>query len=105
MANFRKLSRYTGGLVTKNRSDEDFLILRRPLNIEQSDGDVFVVVDKELESRPDLVSTRAYGIPDLWWAVYEFNDIRDPLFQLKAGQILRIPDLDKILIAIENLET
>lgn len=105
MANFKGLSRYSGGLITKNRSDKDFLILRRPLNLNEEDGDVYVTVTQELEKRPDLVAEKAYGNPDLWWVIYEFNGIRDPLFNLKQGMILRIPALERVLLAIEELET
>lgn len=104
MANFKKNSRYTGGKVDKNRSGQDFLILRRPLNLERSDGDVFVVVTQEDEKRPDLVSQKAYGIPDLWWVIYEFNEIKDPFFDLKMGTELRVPELERVLDAIEELK-
>lgn len=103
MANFKNLSRYTGGQVTKNRSDKDFLILRRPLNLKEDEGDVFVQVTQELEKRPDLVASKAYGNPDLWWVIYEFNNIRDPFFDLKAGMLLRIPALERVLTAIDQL--
>jgi len=105
VANFKELSRYTGGIVTKNRTLEDFLILRRPLNLQEDEGDIFITVDQELQKRPDLVSFKAYGIRDLWWVIYEFNGIRDPLFGLNIGQILRVPELDRILAAISELET
>lgn len=104
MANFKRNSRYTGGKVTKNRSDQDFLILRRPLNLEQADGDVFITITQEDEKRPDLVAQKAYGNPDLWWVIYEFNGIRDPFFDLKMGSELRIPELERVLDAIEELK-
>lgn len=104
MANFKRNSRYTGGTVTKNRSGQDFLILRRPLQLEPADGDVFVTVTKEDEKRPDLVSQKSYGRPDLWWAIYEFNGIRDPFFELRAGMQLRIPEIERVLLAIQDLE-
>jgi hypothetical protein len=105
MANFRPLSRYTGGIVIKNRSDKDFLILRRPLELEEDSGDIFITISKELENRIDLVSSKAYDTPELWWVIAEFNNITDPLFGLSAGQILRIPDIERVLQAIANLET
>lgn len=105
MANFKNLSRYTNGQVTKNRALKDFLILRRPLNLAEDDGDVFVLVTQELEKRPDLVAAKAYDNPDLWWVIYEFNGIRDPLFDLKQGMLLRIPALDRVLEAIDALGT
>ena len=104
MANFRKLSRYTGGQLSNNRSDREFLVLRRPLQLQPSDNDVFVQITQEFLSRPDLMSYKAYGTPDLWWVIYEFNGIKDPLFELKLGTILRIPEKERVLEAIENLE-
>lgn len=104
MANFKKNTRYTGGLISKNRSNQDFLILRKPLQLLESDGDIFITVTQEYEKRPDLVSSQVYGDPDLWWVIYEFNGIRDPFFDLKAGQLLRIPQLERVLLAIAALE-
>jgi len=104
MANFKRLTRYTGGELSTNRSGKEFLILRRPLGLVESDGDTFVQITQEYLNRPDLISDKAYGTPDLWWVIYEFNGIRDPLFELKIGTILRIPEKEKVLSAIENLE-
>ncbi len=103
MANFKGLSRYTGGQVTKNRSGKDVLILRRPLNLTEDDGDVFVQVTQDMEKRPDLVAAKAYNNSDLWWVIYEFNNIRDPFFGLKAGMLIRIPALERVLAAIDAL--
>lgn len=103
MANFKTLSRYTGGQVTKNRVGKDFLILRSSLNLKEDAGDVFVQVTQELEKRPDLVASKAYGNPDLWWVIYDFNNIRDPFFDLKSGMLLRIPALERVLLAIDQL--
>lgn len=104
MANFRRLSRYTGGTLSENKEGNQFLILRRTLELKPSDGDTFITINKHLERRPDLISAKAYGLPDLWWVIYEFNEIRDPYTQLKQGQILRIPELQRVISAIEQLE-
>lgn len=104
MANFRELSRYTGGLVTKNRADEDFLILRQSLELEKDDGDIVVTLTQEFLQRPDLLSSQYYGTPDLWWVILEFNGISDPLFGLKLGQVIRIPAFERVQAAIDNLD-
>ena len=104
MANFKRFSRYTNSVATKNRSEEDFLILRKPLNLIEDDGDIFVEMTQELLNRPDLISYKAYGSPDFWWVIYEFNEIRDPLFDLRMGMLIRLPELDRVLSAIDNLE-
>lgn len=103
MANFKQNTRYTNGSITKNRSNEDFLILRRSLELEPGDSDQFVTVPQHLRGRPDLISNLAYGTPDLWWVIYEFNGIRDPLFELTTGTVLRIPAIDRVLDAIRSL--
>ena len=104
MANFRRLTRYTGGSLETNRSGDQFLVLRRPLNLPEAEGDVFVQVNQEIIQRPDLIANKAYGNPQLWWAIYEFNGIRDPLFELREGMVLRIPERERLVAAIEALE-
>ena len=105
MANFKVLSRYTGGLSTKNRTDQDFLILRNQLNLEPDEGDTFVTVTQSILNRPDLLSSDMYDTPDLWWVIYEFNGISDPLFGAKLGTVLRVPELNRVLAAIDKLQT
>ncbi len=103
MANFQGQSRYNNGLVTKNRAGKSFLVLRQPLNLVEDAGDVLVTVDNRFVNRPDLVADLAYGDSTLWWVIYDFNGIRDPLFDLKLGTILRIPALERVLAAIDQL--
>ena len=103
MANFRTFTRYTNGQTYPNRAGQDFLILRPPLKLENSPDDVYVTITADIVNRPDLISFKAYGSPDLWWAIYEYNGITDPLFNIKTGQILRIPNQDRLLTAIQKL--
>lgn len=101
MANFKKTSRYKIVTTAKNRSNEDFVILKNPLNLEPGDGDTFLTINQELLQRPDLISQAAYGSTEYWWVIYEFNGIMDPLFGLRLNDILRIPPIEKVLQAIE----
>lgn len=103
MANFKANTRYTNGIIATNRSSKDFLVLRKPLNLEESSTDTFIVVTQQYEKRPDLVANQVYGKSELWWAIYEFNNIKDPFFDLRAGQILRIPSVERVLEAINRL--
>ena len=50
-----------------------------------------MVISKNYEFRPDLVSYEAYGVVDFWWKIMEFNNIKD-IFDFKAGINLTIPD-------------
>lgn len=104
MANFKSSSRYRNAVVTSNRSNKNFIILRKSLVLEPSIDDTFMTVTQEVLQRPDLIAQTYYGNTEYWWVIYEFNGIKDPLFELKLGQILRIPALRRVLTAIEALE-
>ncbi len=60
--------------------------------IGTSPNDKFMVIGKGQEYRPDLVSMRAYGLPDYWWKIMEANNIFD-IYDFKAGVNIRIPSL------------
>lgn len=104
MANFKQTSRYKKAIITSNRKGKNFIISRKQLELESGNDDTFFEVTQDILKRPDLVSQLFYGSPDYWWAIYEFNGIKDPLFELKLGQILRIPAFERVLTAIEQLE-
>lgn len=103
MANFKPFTRYTNGNTSKNRSDKDFIVLRKSLKLEPSDDDIFVTVTSKFIGRPDTIGSVAYNDSNLWWAVFEFNNINDPFFDLNLGQILRLPSKARLLLAINNL--
>jgi len=103
MANFKSTSRYGRGVAAKTRDNKNFLVLRRPIEIKEDASDIFITVTQEYAQRPDLVSFSVYGTVEYWWVIYEFNNIKDPLFGLKRGQILRIPAIERVLAAIEQL--
>lgn len=104
MANFRSNSRYRSAVIASNRSNKNFIILRKQLKLDPDQGDTFFEVTSEVLKRPDLVAQSFYGSVEYWWVICEFNGIRDPMFELKLGQILRIPALKRVLAAISALE-
>lgn len=103
MARFSNFNRYTNGIITTTRNNQRFLVLRPSLNLEPGASDTFVTITEEYVNRPDLISFRVYGDRRLWWVIYEFNNIRDPFFDLGLGQILRIPARDRVIEAIGKL--
>ena len=103
MANFKRLSRYAKRNLEEDRNGEQFIVLREPLNLEPASGDIYVTVNQELLQRPDLIAHRAYGNRELWWVIYEFNGISDPLFELKLGQTIRIPALSRVQTALASI--
>ena len=43
------------------------------------------------EMRPEMISYRHYGTVHFWWIVMLVNGIDNPLSDIEAGQILKIP--------------
>lgn len=103
MANFKPLNRYTNGIVTFSRNGTKFLVLRKPLNLVEDSTDVYVTLTQDLISRPDNISFKAYGTPDLWWVIAEYNGIIDPISDFKINQILKIPDINRVINAIKSM--
>ena len=104
MARFLQGSRYTNGVVSKNRDGNQFLILRNLLILAPSELDTFITVTNEMITRPDILSFVAYQRPDLWWAIFDINAIKD-VFSLQVNQKLRIPPLNNVLSAINTLNS
>ena len=102
MANFKQSSRYSQRIVEFDREGKQFLVLRHQLNLIPAAGDIYLTITQELLQRPDLIAHRAYGDRELWWVIYEFNNINDPLFELTLGQILRIPAIERVRKALTD---
>jgi hypothetical protein len=60
--------------------------------IPVSADDRYVYINAGYEYRPDLVSYKAYGIPDYWWLILQANNIND-VFYFKNGITVRIPSI------------
>lgn len=103
MANFKKNTRYTNGFTDVDSEGNTFLVLRKALKLEPNEGDTYITITQEYINRPDLISSKVYGIPNLWWVLYEFNNIQDPVFGVRIGQLFRIPSLDRVQAAITKL--
>lgn len=62
---------------------------REPISPTRQDK--FMVINKGVEYRPDLVSFDNYGTCDLWWKIMEANNMMD-IMEFKAGTNIVIPD-------------
>jgi len=84
-------SRYRSSSVVFYGEDRKvtFTTYKRP-TMQESETDTFLTITRAFEFRPDLVSYRAYGTPDYWWKLLQFNKIYD-IFGFKAGTNIRIP--------------
>lgn len=84
-------SRYAQSTVL-NYSEQNLLtfdIYKRSVNVA-SETDKFTVVTPGTEFRPDIISQRAYGVPDFWWKIMEANKIFD-IFDFRSGLNIRLP--------------
>jgi hypothetical protein len=54
------------------------------------------IVSVEEIGRMDLISYREYGMVDYWWILCEANNIKNPLFEMKAGDTVFIPTRESI---------
>ena len=103
MARFLSGSRYTNGVVSVNRNGDQFLVLRELLTLLPAPTDSFLNITNEMINRPDVISYIAYQRPDLWWAIFDLNNIKNPFTDLVVNQRLRIPELSLLLAAINTL--
>jgi len=46
--------------------------------------------------RPDLLSNKLYGTPDLWWILFKYNNIDDVWNDLEEGMVIHVPSMADI---------
>ena len=68
----------------------DFMEYR---DIPVDDSDEVVTVSSKFHHRPDLLSNKLYGTPDLWWIFIVRNpdQMMDPIYDLVSGLELYTP--------------
>ena len=59
-----------------------------------------VVADERY--RPDLIASRVYGNPNLFWAIAYRNGILLPMKDIAVGQVLMCPHIDDISAALNT---
>jgi len=66
---------------------------------------VYVEVPPECENRPDLFSYQQYGSSRLWWVIALANPdaLKDPVWDLKSGMTLFVPNKDLILVKLAEV--
>lgn len=68
-------------------------------SIIHSGDDTLYTVSARYEYRPDLLSYDVYGTVGFWWVFMKRNMdvIKDPIFDMKAGISIYIPQRDNII--------
>jgi len=61
-------------------------------------SDSILFVTDQYAQRPDLLSQDLYGTVRLWWVFAMINPdiIKDPIFDLKPGIEIRVPDKSQL---------
>jgi hypothetical protein len=64
--------------------------------------DSFVEILPKHALRPDRLSQELYGTPVYWWVFMVCNTslIRDPIWDLKVGMIIRAPSANRLRMVI-----
>lgn len=104
MATFKQESRYRNSTVTEVERDgesEEYVVLRKIVNIPLTEEDKYVTITQQSQFRPDIISNEVYDTPDYGWAIMEANNIRS-FVELKQRVRLRIPPLSVLQQAIRE---
>lgn len=62
--------------------------------------DVFFVISKANESRPDLISYHVYGKSEFAWLIMQYNNVVDPIEELLRGTKIRLPHPNRLKLQI-----
>ena len=70
--------------------------------VPHENDDQSYTIAKEFEFRPDLLAYDLYGDVGLWWVFTNRNPdiIKDPIFDFKAGTIIRLSKKSSLLKAL-----
>jgi hypothetical protein len=88
-------SRYiNSNVIYYNTNIEKYITFEtyKKVAIPVSPNDIFTVLNKKYEYRPDLLANDVYQDPRLWWKILQANNIMD-IYNFKAGLNIRIPAL------------
>ena len=87
------------GLYKNTNKDGNFLGYFKYIKIPYAANDAILVVSPEYEHRPRKLANDLYGVPELYWIFREYNKekIQDPIFDLKAGISIIIPNKERLL--------
>jgi hypothetical protein len=93
MANYLANSPYYTTLSTNG-----YLDVWNYRDIPSQTDDISYTVTKDYEYRPDLLAYDLYRDAGLWWVFAARNPsiIQDPMFDLVAGLVIRLPKLSTI---------
>lgn len=69
-------------------------------NFEFGENSYYLVREEEVY-RPDIISQRLYGTTNYWWFIMWYNGISDIWNDLRAGLVLKYPNIELVRQAIK----
>lgn len=88
-------SRYKKTDILKDSEGVEFLESWRNIKISLNENDRFHQVGPGEKNRIDIIAYNYYDNTTLWWVIALANNIDNP-FELKVGEVLRIPTLNSL---------
>lgn len=101
VSRYRNTRVYSDPEARTGKTEVFFGVWRPPTIIESRPTVKHNVAPDEI-NRPDLISFRVYGNPDLFWVIALRNNWLLPILDIKAGQVLECPHLDDITAAFNS---
>jgi hypothetical protein len=83
-----------GGSVELNSVGLGFWT-RKPL--QRRSDDLFEVLTEQTYRRLNIITKKVYGKDSLAWLVLQYNNIIDPIEELKPGVVVALPHPSRII--------
>lgn len=93
MTTFDKRSFYK-----RTNKDDFFLGYYEPVSLPYHSSDYYLVIPTEYDMKPGMLAYKLFGDAQLMWVFSVFNreTIVDPLFDFRAGKIIRVPTKERL---------
>lgn len=85
------MSRYSRYSKVQHILDTGYVASLNRIEFNYRGPEKFHVVDASEEENMTLVSYKHYKTPLLWWVVALHNNLRNPIVEMRAGMVLKIP--------------
>lgn len=97
------MAKYSSSSPWYNTTQNDlYLDIWRPRPIPADSDDYTYQIQPQYNYRPDLLAFDLYGNPKLWWVFAQRNAdiIFDPIYDFKAGAVIKLPKKTPLLKAL-----
>ena len=95
-----KGSRYKTSLLYPSLNNSFGTWPLSPKYLPTDTSDTYHTVTNGQEFRLDLISYDIYGTATLWWVIALVNEIRNPFVKPKVGDLLRVPQINRLLVLL-----